>query len=126
MERLHIEPTRDTPEVLFRPTAKVLRMAGNSYPNNALDFYEPLLDWFQQLLTVPELDELTLEFLFNYINTASLKMIIRMLETFEDWEQTGKKAKVIWKYDKDDVNILEQGHQLKDHVQLGFELIPID
>ena len=47
MGPLHIAPTVKTPEIVFQAEDQRLVLSGRSIPENAVDFYRPVLDWAQ-------------------------------------------------------------------------------
>ncbi len=48
MEKLIIGHTEDTPNVRFEPETGVFCIEGRSLPENAVAFYNPILDWLKQ------------------------------------------------------------------------------
>ena len=47
---LHIEGTEDTPEVLLDSGNNTFSISGRSFPENAIEFYEPIFAWLQKYL----------------------------------------------------------------------------
>jgi hypothetical protein len=127
MERLSIEKTKSTPEVLFDPETCELRIEGQSYPENAFKFYEPVLAWLDDFLR--QLDrEVVLEFYFNmpYINTRSSKCVMMLLEKLENAYVGGKGVAVRWYYDTDNETALECAEEFKEDLTLPFEISAIE
>ena len=50
MRELYIEKTKSTPEVRFDPQNNKLAINGQSYPENAFKFYEPIFTWLEEYL----------------------------------------------------------------------------
>ena len=61
MDNLTIEKTKSTPAVFFDAGSGVLQMEGESYPENVVKFYAPLLDWLREYLS-GEPEEVIMEF----------------------------------------------------------------
>ena len=53
MEKLFIEETEDTPEIILDPEQNIFKISKISVPENALDFYKPVLDWIKNYAESP-------------------------------------------------------------------------
>ncbi|TCL76788.1 uncharacterized protein DUF1987 [Hydrogenispora ethanolica] len=125
MEKLFIEQTKGTPQIDFDPDRNELRIKGQSYPENAFKFYEPVLEWVDQYLTVADgLIMLRIEFSMPYINTSSSKCIMMLIEKLEQAYLHGHKIVVHWYYDPENESSLECAEEFKEDLQLPFEIIP--
>jgi hypothetical protein len=108
MNDLIIEPTKKTPLVEFHTNGK-LTLAGSSYPENVRDFYAPVMDWVNEL----ETEEITLDLIMDYTNTASAKVLLDLLRKF-DLTSRFKTVTINWYYEEDDEDTLEAGQILED------------
>ncbi len=125
MERLYIEQAKATPQIDFDADTKVLKMNGQSYPENAFKFYEPVFEWLDNFFESAEGEEvIKLELTLPYINTSSSKCMMMLLEKFEEASDSGKNIVVNWYYDKDNESELECAEEFKEFVNLEFNLIP--
>lgn len=125
MSVIDSKPTRDTPEVNLEITSGAevrLTISGNSYPANSQQFYKQILDWFEENLNSNEIKSVFIELYFHYINTSSTKLIIRLLELLEGFYSRGNKCHVLWRYDADDGNIRDIGEDMRNFVNVPFEL----
>jgi hypothetical protein len=59
---------QDSPEVIFDNKKKMLKISGNSYPENCEIIYEPI-NVFLDEYTINKSDKLNFEFRFNLINS---------------------------------------------------------
>ena len=50
MQKLFIEQTKGSPRIDFDPESNTLVMQGQSYPENAFKFYEPVFKWVDDYL----------------------------------------------------------------------------
>ena len=50
MKNLVIASTKKTPEIIFKATGDLM-ITGSSLPVNIKDFYQPILDWLEELKT---------------------------------------------------------------------------
>lgn len=123
MKPLHIPATKSTPEVQFDPGHNLLRVLGQSYPENAFKFYEPIFQWVDECLE--ELKEpFTIELQLPYINTSSTKCFMMMLEKFDEAYASGKPVALNWFYDPENENELECAEEFKEDLSLPFHIIP--
>lgn len=126
MEKLFIEQTKGTPRIDFDPEKGILKIKGQSYPENAFKFYEPIFKWVDEYLET-EVGEITIDIEFNlpYINTSSSKCIMMLLERFENAFDSGKKIALNWYYDKENESELECAEEFKEDTSLPFNIIPM-
>ncbi|GBG55371.1 hypothetical protein SPFL3102_00797 [Sporomusaceae bacterium FL31] len=127
MEGLYIEKTKSTPEIHFDPTNCKLRIEGQSYPENAFKFYEPLFAWLDSYLQQLE-QEVVLEIYFHmpYINTSSSKCMMMLLEKLDEAYQEGKKVAVRWYYDVENDTALECAEEFKEDLVIPFEISSVE
>lgn len=126
MERLIIEQTKATPQIDFDADKGVLRIKGQSYPENAFKFYETVFQWLEQFFKAVEAEKLiTFEFSMPYINTSSSKCIIMLLDKLEEAKGAGKQIVVNWYYDEENDCELECAEEFKEFVNLEFNIIPL-
>lgn len=122
---IHIAPTRSTPEVRFDPASHLLTIRGQSYPENAFAFYEPLLQWLDAYLEQVKTETIfEIELQLPYINTTSTKCFLMMLEKLDEAYREGKKVSVRWQYDIDNESELECAEEFKEDLSLPFAIIP--
>lgn len=127
MENLCIEQTKSTPTIQFDVANNKLRIAGQSYPENAFKFYEPIFNWLDQYMA--EIDrETVLEIYFHmpYINTSSSKCIMMLLEKMENAYQEGRKVAIQWYYNREDEAALECAEEFKEDLLLPFTIVVLD
>lgn len=124
MERLYIEETKSSPEVDFNPEMGVLKIKGQSYPENAFKFYEPLFDWIDNYFELNN-EEVRLDIILIYLNTSSTKCLMDIIYKFEQAAQDGRKVKINWYYKSNNRNILECGKEFEEDLEeeVEFNLI---
>ncbi len=69
-----IDKTKSTPYIEFDPILNKLIINGQSYPENAFNFYEPLTKWVDEYLSSSP-SEVKVELNIPYINTSSSKCL---------------------------------------------------
>jgi hypothetical protein len=125
MEKLVIENTKSSPEVVFDPEQHRLAIRGQSYPENAIKFYEPVLLWLDRYLEeVADQQPVVLELLLPYMNTSSTKCFMLLLDKLEDAHQSGKQLEVMWYYNTDNESELECAEEFKEDYSLPFHITP--
>ena len=74
MDKINIKKTKVSPEINLDPDSGIAEIVGESYPENSVSFYQPLMDWLDNAIG----DKINLEFNFklDYFNTSSSKCII--------------------------------------------------
>lgn len=122
MQKLKIEPTKDTLEINFDPSQNILEFSGVSYPSNPKTFFEPLIDWVEEYLLFAEKEIISLHFKITYFNTSTSTYLFKILELFVPVYEKSKNVKIIWQYD-DDEDSLESWKSLMFDIDLPFEIV---
>lgn len=119
MGPLLIAATAKTPEIKFDADLGQLILSGRSIPENAVDFYRPVLEWAQAIS--PE-TALTVMVQLEYFNTSSSKCLLDLFKRLEP----GDGVTVKWHFDADDEDMLEAGEDYDHIVSLPFTFIEVD
>lgn len=118
MKNLVISAERKTPEILFKANGD-LRISGNSRPEDGKQFYKPVFDWIEEFKEFnPDVINLTLD--LDYINSVSVRILLTMLQTLHGILEDKSKFNVIWKYDQNDMDMLDQGKILEKSLGHSF------
>ena len=123
MEPLIIQATDDTPEVIFDPQNNIFKISKISVPEDAYEFYSPIIQWIKEYTKNP-LPKTTIEFDLEYVNSASAKQLIQLLLALED---LSKVADVVikWYYEAIDEDMQLLGKRFKNLADLNFEFVEI-
>ena len=108
MQDLQIEPTKKTPLVQFFNSGKLI-LAGSAYPENANDFFDPLIRWIVEF----HAEAVDFDLIIEYINTAAAKKLMELLHKLQSNTNIGV-CQVNWFYQKWDDDGLETGQILSD------------
>ncbi len=122
MENLNRTRAKDSLAINFDATTGMLSMEGASYPENPLDFFDPLYAWVEQYCAEHG-RTLTLNAKINYLNTSSAKCLLDFFGRLEDFHAAGGVVKVNWYYEEDDEDMQETGLELCEDLRLPYELI---
>lgn len=123
MENLHLARKKDTLEIHFDADTGVLALEGASYPENPIEFFDPIYAWIQQYIDEAH-GPLTVTIRINYLNTSSSKCILDFLEMLESYHKAGGVVQVDWYYEEDDEDMLETGEELCEDLELSYTMIP--
>ena len=121
MEVLSIKVTSQYPEVLLNSKTGRLDFSGNSLPEDAKGFFEPIIDWINNYAANP-CEETVITFRMIYYNTPSSKIIFQLFKKFETIHQNKSSVKVIWQHPDDDIDMKEAGADFSEHIKIPFEL----
>lgn len=124
MEALHITGTKSTPEIHFEQQTGILRMSGESYPENSFEFYKPVLSWIARFTAIND-GPVALDVRLSYLNTGSTKCMMDILDILEESFLAGKEVAVNWYYDRENDRALENAEEFKEEVTLPFNIIPV-
>ena len=122
MEHLKMENTKYTVKVDFNVDTGVLLLEGASYPENASEFYQPILDWIKQYTTEVK-KELELNLKLNYLNTSSTKCMLDIIDLLEEFFNEGGIINIKWYYEENDEDILETGIEFSEDTNVPIKLI---
>ena len=84
----------------------VIELSGRSNPENAREFYMPLLDWIKEYQQHPAA-ETVLNINLEHFNTSSSKFLLDVMRTLKQIYDAGNKCTVNWYYEDDDEEMLE-------------------
>ena len=125
MKAYNVEATDFSPKVVLDPENNIFEISGISRPENANDFYEPIVQWLNIYIQNP--NEVTrVKFNFDYFNTSSLKYFLMILSKFREITDSNAKLEIIWYYDKVDESMFEAGKSLEELSELEFDFIVIE
>lgn len=119
MRTLLIASTAKTPQIEFDAEQNQLTLTGRSIPENAVDFYRPVLDWTHCLEADTPLKVMVQ---LEYFNTSSSKCLLDLFKRLE----TSDAVEVMWYFDSDDEDMLEAGEDYDHIVKLPFKFVEVD
>ena len=121
METIKINATEDTPNVVLDPVNNLFEISGRSLPEDVVVFYQPVMQWLDELDKAP-IQNMLLSIKLEYFNTASSKLILDILLKLEAMFQKGTPLKVKWYFLSNDSDMKEAGEEYSEIVELPFEL----
>ncbi len=121
MKNLVIASTKKTPEIIFKTTGDLM-ISGSSLPANIGKFYQPVLDWLDEL-KIKSPSKISIAFELEHVNTSSTRMILLILRKLSKIANGKKNLRIVWLYDIEDTDMLEQGEALQEIVKRSFEFV---
>jgi hypothetical protein len=134
METLRIEGTNISPRVCFEPQKRSLEISGYSRPENARDYYAPLLQWIEDfkdwiLKTSPAggaIEPIVFKFKYIYFNSSSAKFIYDIIMALNEMQKKDIPLKIYWYFDEDDDELREAGEELSDMSSVPFHYVEVN
>lgn len=120
-DSLIIEETQDTPKIVLDQSGGIFEVSGRSLPENAVKFYASVLQWMEEYFNNPN-QTTSFEFKLDYFNSASTKKIFEIITILEKLSQKNFSVIVIWYHSKDDELIKNRGQEIKEMVDVPFEI----
>jgi SiaC family regulatory phosphoprotein len=122
MKNIEIPLTKITPQVKYYETENLLEINGESYPENAAEFFRPIQDWLEDHLSQNE-GLFTLNLKLTYFNTSSSKCLLDLIARLEDRHGVKPDVQVKWFHQKEDEDMMESGQEFAEGLALPFILV---
>ncbi len=108
MENIEIKETASSPSITLDTTKGEYVFAGRSLPEDPIEFYEPVLEWFENYKASP-LNGVNFEFKLTYFNTASSKVFFQIFHSIDQLNvnNPGIDNKIVMYANSDDEDLLE-------------------
>lgn len=119
---MDIKATKNTPAVSYDAATHRLWLAGISAPENAAEFYRPILDCCGMLasdILTPVLVRVEL----RYFNSSSMKSMFMLLDLFRQALEKGKPVQVQWVVEQEDEFMQESGETLQELLGIPMQFI---
>mgnify|MGYP000211949560 CR=1 FL=1 len=120
MDKLYIQSTALTPEINFSPEDGIFSIRGKSIPEDAEEFYQPVLDWMEDFSKTSASNiHLTIE--LEFFNISSSKRILFLMYKLNELVDKGTNVKITWSYKENDDDMFEVGQDYAFMVNIPFE-----
>ncbi len=117
MEKLEIKATNRTPEVSFDFDNNRLKIAGESYPEDVTEFYNPIFDSLDAYLGNLGTGSCRFDFELIYFNSSSAKAIMMLMDKLDEAAENGGSVEVYWYYDAEDDTMEELGEEFGEDLE---------
>ncbi len=122
MEQILNEGSAKTPTIKVDSETGMIEISGRSNPENAREFYTPLLEWFSEYRVQPA-EETVLNINLEHFNTSSSKFLLDVLRTIRKIKDEGHRCTVNWYYEDDDEEMLDSAEVYEAMTDLYFNKI---
>jgi len=123
MENINIEQQDDSPKVIMDFEKGLIEFEGECYPENAFEFFEPILQWLNEYFE-NENKETTVNFKLSYFNSATTQVLFDLFDIFD--ENNHDKLVINWYYDKENRGRLTDYEEFSDEFdKLNIKAISI-
>ncbi|HPM04362.1 MAG TPA: DUF1987 domain-containing protein [Candidatus Cloacimonas sp.] len=123
MENFIITNTKYTPQIELSFKDRYLRIIGDSYPENAMDVYQPLIVKLEKYFEAPAQD-LLIEFNFDFVSTSSKKMLTDIIGILQGYHDAGHQIKLTWFFPEGDLDWQEQCEMFLEDASFNYSITP--
>jgi hypothetical protein len=123
MKNLIFEATKHTPRINFDHSSGIFEISGRSIPENAYEFYKPILEWLDAYRLQPQ-EKTILRVYLEYYNTSSSKYYLDIFRKFEAIYKEPYEVLIEWYYDQDDEDdedMMKAGEDYSSKLKVPFE-----
>jgi hypothetical protein len=124
MDSLIIAAKGEYPSIDFNGDSGVFTLSGKSFPENVNEFYAPVFDYLQLYKKSPK-EKTVIEFNWLYFNTATFKIIIKLILSVTELKDMNKLVEVVWYCKPDYELMIKKGMEIKEVVGLDFKVVPV-
>jgi hypothetical protein len=125
MNDINILQTANTPSVQTDHAQGRLIMAGDSYPENPFEFFQPIHEWVHAYLKTSQ-GPLHLELKLVYLNTSSVRAMMDIFDSLEEAHQAGRTVSVRWIYEPENDRVGELAEEFKEDCTFPFLIEPME
>lgn len=112
----------DLPSILLNRKDNKFVISGKSLPEDVVEFYQPVLEWFGDYALNPN-EKTVVEFKLEYLNSGSSKMVFSILQKLQEIHFNGNEVLVQWHYQIEDEDLRDEGKGYKEKLDIPFDLI---
>jgi len=123
MNTLIIDATIQTPYICFDSENNKFEITGKSLPEDADEFYLPVLDWLKKYKK-QAVNQTFFHFKIDYFNTSSARYISAMIKILDELS-ANHTVKIFWHYRKIDEDMQSMGEEYFETTKVDFELVEI-
>lgn len=117
---IKIEATQNRPAVSFSATTGKLLISGRSIVENAIRYYDPLVEWIIQYCQNPAI-KTEFHLKLEYFNTSTSKYLLSIIEHLQELYNEGKDVEIYW-YSVDE-DMEELGEDFNAMVDIPFKFL---
>lgn len=121
MNTLIIDDTKETPRIHFDPSNNIFEISSRSLPEDADEFYIPVIKWLEDYAEKPN-PMTNFTFKLDYYNTASARYVTKIVKILDKLGEE-HDVKVYWYYRDIDEDMQAMGEEYNEMTDIDIELI---
>jgi len=120
---LDLEKTGSTPRILIDEEKKYMKIEGESYHENVIEFFRVITDWLENHFEAV-CDGFVFDCEMVYFNSSTAKLLLNMLLHMDDCAEDGKIITVNWIATADNDIMIECGEDFSEDLRnVKFNLV---
>ena len=124
MDKIHILPTKNTPEFLLDPEGTI-KIKGRGLFGTNTEVSEQIINCIDSYISNPA--ETTYVIIkFEYLNSFSTTILVSILRKLMKVILKSKKLVIQWYYEEDDEDILERGEYISESFNIPIKFIMLN
>ncbi|HXD91714.1 MAG TPA: DUF1987 domain-containing protein [Bacteroidia bacterium] len=133
MDKLILTATDVTPQITFDHLEGKFDIIGESCMENASKFYSTLFSWIEEYKTHlyfindynKNKKKIVFTFHLSYVSSSSLKCTYDLLQKIEELKPFCESINIKWLYDKDDLDMEDNGNEFSTMVDIPFSILEV-
>ena len=122
MEKFNLLGTARTPTIeLDNQQGKIL-LEGRSSPENAKEFYQPVIDWLDEYVKNPA-ENTSMVINLEHFNTSSSKFLMEVFRRMRYLSDNDYKYDITWMYEEDDLEMLDTAETYEVMTGMRFKKV---
>ncbi|THB63990.1 MAG: DUF1987 domain-containing protein [Desulfovibrio sp.] len=121
MKPLIIQQTNSTLHVDFNPLAALLTLRGESYPENAIRFFEPVLSWLREYFSnLSSGASVKVDMDIVYFNSSSSKALMNCFDVMDEAAGRGIEVNICWRHHVENEVAKECGEEFAEELKTAI------
>ena len=98
MENLSIPPSDRTPGVELSFDTQTLKFSGESYPENAAKFFDPVIAWIEEFIGAGNDRTIVADFELTMFNSSTAKFLMNIFDILDDGAAGEQSITLNWRF----------------------------
>jgi hypothetical protein len=111
------------PEIYFDAATGICEIEGESFMENAKEFYQPLFDWLNEFHQKESRQKLEMNINLSYYNTSSSKSLYQLIFQLKGFSDGGQPIEINWKYNSIDREMEDDIMDLQIETGISINMI---
>ena len=117
IDNINIDATDRSPEIDFDFEKNVFSIKGESYPEDVVAFFGPVMTELASHLSRLKSGEVRFDFELIYFNSSSAKVLMDLFDNLDAAAGTGIDIQINWYFDPEDDTIEELGQEFAEDLE---------